>query len=138
MWRHSWVEDLAESGYYCVNVGKMHTFPYDTPLGFHERYVVENKDRYMEGRWYFDEWDKALAAHGLKKQQRVEYRKRDDYKERLGAFEWELPEHLHSDVFVGNMAKWWVDTYPVTQPLFLQVGFPGPDGAPCATPLNPD
>ncbi len=125
-WAHTWVEQLAGAGYRCVNIGKMHTIPYNAPAGFHERYVVENKDRYMEGRWYFDEWDKALAAHGLKKQQRVEYRKRDDYKERLGAFEWELPEHLHSDVFVGNMAKWWVDTYPVTEPLFLQVGFPGP------------
>ena len=40
-WRHSWVEDLAESGYHCVNVGKMHTWPMTTPLGFHERYVVE-------------------------------------------------------------------------------------------------
>ncbi len=125
-WGRTWVEQLRDAGYRCVNVGKMHTIPYNAGAGFHERYVVENKDRYMEGRWYFDEWDKALAAHGLKKQQRVLYRKRDDYKERLGAFEWELPEHLHSDVFVGNMAKWWVETYPVTQPLFLQVGFPGP------------
>jgi arylsulfatase len=24
------------------------------------------------------------------------------------------------------MARWWVSTYPPTQPLFLQVGFPGP------------
>ncbi len=125
-WSRTWVEQLRDAGYRCVNVGKMHTIPYNADAGFHERYVVENKDRYMEGRWYFDEWDKALAAHGLKKQQRVLYRKRDDYKERLGAFEWELPEHLHSDVFVGNMAKWWVETYPQTQPLFLQVGFPGP------------
>lgn len=125
-WQHTWVEQLAEAGYRCVNVGKMHTIPYNAPAGFHERYVVENKDRYMEGRWYFDEWDKALAAHGLKKQQRVLYRQREDYKERLGAFLWELPEHLHSDVFVGNMAQWWVETYPQTQPLFLQIGFPGP------------
>ncbi len=35
-------------------------------------------------------------------------------------------EHLHSDIFVGNMAKWWVETYPQTEPLFLQIGFPGP------------
>lgn len=125
-WRRTWVEQLSAAGYRCVNIGKMHTIPYDAEAGFHERYVVENKDRYMEGRWYFDEWDKALAAHGLKKQQRELYRQRPDYQERLGAFEWELPEHLHSDVFVGNMAKWWVETYPVTQPLFLQVGFPGP------------
>jgi len=125
-WQRTWVETLAASGYRCVNLGKMHTIPYNAPAGFHERYVVENKDRYMEGRWYFDEWDKALAAHGLVKQQREQYRKRDDYRDRLGAFDWELPEHLHSDVFVGNMARWWVDTYPKTEPLFIQVGFPGP------------
>jgi len=54
LWRHSWIENLADAGYYCVNIGKMHTFPYETPLGFHERFVVENKDRYLEGRYYFD------------------------------------------------------------------------------------
>ena len=74
-WQRTWVEKLAASGYRCVNMGKMHTIPYNAPAGFHERYVVENKDRYMEGRWYFDEWDKALAAHGLVKQQRERYRK---------------------------------------------------------------
>ena len=66
-WTRSWVELLAGSGYHCVNVGKMHTSPFETGLGFHERYVVENKDRFLEGRYYFDEWDKALAARGLVK-----------------------------------------------------------------------
>jgi arylsulfatase A-like enzyme len=126
-WRHSWVERLAEAGYHCVNVGKMHTFPYETPLGFHERYVVENKDRYLEGRYYFDEWDKGLRARGLVKQQRELYRKHADYGERLGAFEWELPEETHSDFFVGDMARWWVETKPQPEgPLFMQIGFPGP------------
>lgn len=126
LWRRSWVEQLAESGYHCVNIGKMHTFPYETPLGFHERYVVENKDRYLEGRYYFDEWDKALRARGHIKQQRESYRQRSGYRERMGAFEWELPEDLHSDMFVGNFARWWLKAYPKTQPLFLQIGFPGP------------
>ena len=126
-WTHSWVEQLAEAGYHCVNVGKMHTKPLNTPLGFHERYPVENKDRFWGGeRWFFDEWDKALAAQGLVKQQRVLYRQRPDYRERLGAFEWDLPEQMHSDFFVGNMATWWLDTYPQTEPLFLEIGFPGP------------
>ncbi len=126
-WRHSWVELLAGSGYYCVNVGKMHTFPYETPLGFHERYVVENKDRYLEARYYFDEWDKGLRARGLVKQQRELYRQRPDYGERLGAFEWELPEETHSDFFVGDMATWWIETKPQPEGrLFLQIGFPGP------------
>lgn len=126
LWRHSWIEDLAAAGYRCVNVGKMHTYPYHTPLGFHERYVVENKDRYLEERWYFDEWDKALKVRGLVKQQRELYRQRPNYRQELGAFFWELPEDLHSDNFVGETARWWIRSYPVTQPLFLQIGFPGP------------
>jgi len=126
-WTRSWVEQLAQVGYTCVNVGKMHTWPYDTPLGFHERYVVENKDRFLENRYYFDEWDKALAAQGMVKQQRSQYRRRADYNERLGAFEWEMPAHTHSDNFVGNFAAWWLRSKPQpTGPLFLQIGFPGP------------
>ncbi len=127
LWQHSWVEDMAASGYTCINIGKMHTYPYDVPLGFHERYVVENKDRFLEERYYFDEWDKALHARGLTKQQRVLYRQRPDYRECLGAFEWELPEDMHSDMFVGNLATWWLDSKPAPQsPLFLEIGFPGP------------
>ncbi len=126
LWRHSWVERMADAGYHCVNIGKMHSFPYETPLGFHERYVVENKDRYLEGRYYFDEWDKALRARGEVKQQRELYRKWPGYRESLGAFDWKLPADLHPDFFVGDMARWWLESYPQTQPLFLQVGFPGP------------
>ncbi len=125
-WKRSWIESLNDSGYHCTNIGKMHSWPFETPLGFDERYVVENKDRYLEGRYYFDEWDKALRFRGFVKQQREQYRQLDDYPERLGAFEWELPEDTHPDVFVGDMATWWLDSHPQTEPLFLQVGFPGP------------
>ena len=125
-WRRSWIELLNASGYHCTNVGKMHTWPFETDLGFDERYVVENKDRYLEGRYYFDEWDKALRFRGLIKQQRGLYRKWPDYRERLGAFEWKLPEDAHPDVFVGDMAVDWINAYPKTEPLFLQIGFPGP------------
>lgn len=125
-WRHSWVEDLADAGYHCVNVGKMHTFPYTTPLGFHQRYVVENKDRHLEGRYFFDEWDKALKAEGIDKPGRLQYRNLPDYRQRLGAFEWPIAERLHPDVFVGRTARWWLRSYPPTKPLFLQIGFPGP------------
>ena len=126
LWRHSWVEDLAESGYHCVNIGKMHSKPFETPLGFHERFVVENKDRYLQGREYMDQWDKALESRGLVKQQRVLYRKREDYKERMGAFSWDLPPETQSDNFVGGLTCSWLRNRPVKQPLFLQIGFPGP------------
>jgi arylsulfatase len=126
VWRHSWIEQLSASGYHCVNVGKMHTYPYETHLGFDERFVVENKDRYLEGRYFFDRWDMALQAQGIIKQQRELYRKLDDYQESLGAFEWKLPPNTHSDVFVGELAQWWIGNKPQTAPLFLQIGFPGP------------
>lgn len=125
-WSRTWVGQLADAGYHTVNIGKMHTIPYDAPCGFHERFIVENKDRFYKGRWHLDEWDKALAANGLKKQNRDLYRKRADYGDRMGAFPWELPARLHSDHFVGGMARWWLDTKPVDDPLFLVVGFPGP------------
>ncbi|OYP33802.1 sulfatase [Rhodopirellula sp. MGV] len=125
-WRRSWIEQLNDAGYYCVNIGKMHTWPYLTELGFHERFVVENKDRFLEGRYFFDEWDKALRYRGLVKQQREQYRQLDDYDQRLGAFEWKLPEDTHPDFFVGDMAKWWLESTPKKDPLFLQIGFPGP------------
>ena len=125
-WRRSWIEDMAAQGYRTVNIGKMHTWPMNTPCGFDERYNVENKDRFLEARYYFDEWDRALAANGLVKQRRDEYRLRDDYRESLGAFLWELPEQLQSDMFVGNMATWWLNSYPKPEQLFYQIGFPGP------------
>jgi arylsulfatase A-like enzyme len=88
--------------------------------------LVENKDRYFEHRWFMDDWDKALAAHGLVKQQRTQYRERADYREALGAFTWDLQPHLQSDNYVGEMAKFWLRTKPIEKPLFLQIGFPGP------------
>lgn len=125
-WKRGWIENLRSSGYQTCNVGKMHTWPMQTEMGFDQRYVVENKDRYLEGRYFYDEWDKALRARGLVKQQRELYRQLEDYKDRLGAFEWNLDEDMHPDVFVGNLASWWIRQFPVTKPLFLQIGFPGP------------
>ena len=125
-WRRSWVELLNDAGYHCTNVGKMHTWPFNSSVGFDERYVVENKDRYLEGRYYFDEWDKALRFRGLIKQQRELYRKLENYRDAIGAFDWELPEDAHPDMFVGDLATWWIESFPKTEPLFLQIGFPGP------------
>ena len=125
-WKRGWIKSLSDAGYNTINVGKMHTWPMHTEMGFKQRYVVENKDRYLEGRYFYDEWDKALRARGLVKQQRELYRKLENYRESLGAFEWKLDEDMHPDFFVGNLASWWIRNYPVTEPLFLQIGFPGP------------
>lgn len=127
VWRHSWVERLNEAGYRCVNVGKMHTFPYDASVGFHERHVVENKDRgHPKLPYLMDDWDKAIWTRHEVKPDRMTLRDRPDYHERLGAFEWDLPDDLHADNFVGRLAQRWLETYNGAEPFFLQVGFPGP------------
>jgi len=128
-WRHTWVESLARAGYLCVNVGKMHTQPMDSPAGFHDRTVVENKDRSMakRGRDFVDAWDDALAAAGQAKPGLPSYRLLADYRERMGAYEWPLDEALHADAFVGRRAREKVREHARDpRPLFLQVGFPGP------------
>lgn len=144
-WSFSWVELLAEAGYRCVNVGKMHTNPFEKSFGFHERHVVENKDRAHPGLPFFlDQWDKALWTRGVEKPTRVTYRRRADYTERLGAFEWEPPEDLHPDAFVGSLARMWLDQYTGQarytgeEPFFLQVGFPGPHPPYDPTPRHLD
>ena len=126
-WTWSWVTLLARAGYRCANIGKMHTFPFEESFGFHERHVTENKDRaHPLLPSYLDNWDKALWAHGHEKPGRLTYRSREDYAERLGTFDWELPEKLHPDNFVGDFARHWIETYKRNEPFFLQIGFPGP------------
>lgn len=126
-WAFSWVQQLAESGYRCVNIGKMHTSPFEDSFGFHERHVVENKDRATARLPFFlDHWDKAIWTRGFEKPSRVTYRRREDYRSSLGAFVWELPDELHSDNFVPEFAQMWLDSYTGNEPFFLQVGIPGP------------
>ena len=126
-WHYCWVKELAESGYHTVNVGKMHTMPVEGSFGFHERHVVENKDRdHPHLPFYLDNWDKAYFQRGLEKPSRVTQRRRSDYGDLLGAWIWEHDEMLHPDVFVGQMACWWLDRYTGNEPFFLQVGLPGP------------
>ncbi len=126
-WTHTWVRQLAEAGYHTVNVGKMHTSPFEAPFGFHERHVVENKDRANPTLPYFmDNWDKAIWSAGYEKPSRVTHRRRNDYGDRMGAFTWDLPAALHSDNFVPALACQWLDTWRGDEPFFLQIGIPGP------------
>lgn len=126
-WTYCWVSELSKIGYRCVNVGKMHTMPIEGDFGFHERHVVENKDRdHPSLPFYLDNWDKAIHTRGAYKPSRVTYARRPDYDDALGAFVWEQDKDLHPDVFVGETACWWLERYPGNEPFFLQVGLPGP------------
>jgi arylsulfatase A-like enzyme len=130
-WNTSWVETLNTGGYHTVNIGKMHTMPMDVPCGFDQRFVVENKDRPLRldrphGNFY-DEWDKFLNNSGVRKPSRFTYRDEyDNFDSAIGSFEWPLEEKYHPDIFVGNMAKWFIEQREADSPFFLQIGFPGP------------
>ena len=131
-WEPTWVAQLAGHGYHCVNIGKMHINPYDAPGGFHQRFMVENKDRplFLEerDRAIYDEWDKALHARKLVKPSRYNRHAADPegYKRALGAFAWHLDADMHPDNFIGDTACWWIRDRKNKDPLFLQIGFPGP------------
>lgn len=129
-WSPNWVETLANEGYQCVNIGKMHTIPLDAPGGFHERYPVENKDRGRllddPDKAYLDEWDRFLLNNDQEKPCREKYSELDGFEDALGAFEWPLEERYHSDFFVGDLTRRWLENREATCPLFLEIGFPGP------------
>ncbi len=130
LWRHTWLEHFQAAGYHTVNIGKMHTEPMNTPAGFHERYNVENKERVRPvpgvNRDYLDEWDRAMGLRGHTRPDRHYYTTLPEFETALGAFDWPLPPELHPDVFVGDLGLWWLRRIPQRQPLFLQIGFPGP------------
>ncbi len=138
-WEPAWVKDLADSGYHCVNMGKMHINPYDRLAGFHQRYPIENKDRPLfldeHKRAWHDEWDKALHARKLIKPSRYNRLQKDPegFLRAQGCFPWDLEEDMHPDIFLGDMALWWLKERQSTAPLFLQIGFPGPH-----PPYDPD
>lgn len=127
----SWMQEFQSAGYHTVNIGKMHTVPFDISCGYDERFVVENKDRPLKLNQphggFYDEWDKFLNNNGIRKPSRETYKNEyPDYETALGAYEWPLEESAHPDIFVGNMARWFVEQRQSDSPLFLEVGFPGP------------
>jgi len=127
-WAHhrNWVQDLADHGYWCVNIGKMHFSPRDVPGGFHERVIVENPTNMTHLRGGADDdWGRFLQYHG---QERPNERNQTD-PGWLGKYQgvpWHLEERFHSDVFIGDSAVAWIRNYQGDRPLFLQVGFTGP------------
>lgn len=126
-WAYSWVSLVAERGYRTVSIGKMHTVPFEGAFGYHQRHAVENKDRDTGTTSFFiDAHDKAFFARGLQKPSRMGQSVKPGFENKLAASTWQPPEDLHPDIFVGNLAAWWIDRYPGQELFFLQVGFPGP------------
>jgi arylsulfatase len=122
----NWVQDLADNGYWCVNIGKMHFSPRDIPGGFHERVIVENPTNMTHAQGGADDdWGNYLRFHGQTRPNKRNSTDLDWLKKHQGV-PWHLEERFHSDVFIGDSAVTWIDTYQGNKPLFLMVGFTGP------------
>ncbi len=122
----NWVQDLNESGYHCVNIGKMHFTPRDVAGGFHERVIVENPtNKTLDSGGADDDWGRFMRIHGV--QRPNDRNKTDpDWLKKYQGVPWHLDEKFHSDVFIGDSALAWIRDYSGKQPFFLQVGFTGP------------
>ena len=123
-WAHqrNWVHDLADAGYMCVNMGKMHFSPRDVPGGFHERVIVENPTNrdHASGR-PDDDWGRFLRQHGL---ERPNDRQNTDpnWLKKYQGVPWHYEEQFHSDVFIGQAAVSWIEGYKGHVPFFLASG----------------
>ena len=96
------MQDLADHGYWCVNIGKMHFSPRDVPGGFHERVIVENPTNMTQAMGGADDdWGRYLSFHG---QTRPNGRNSTDpeWLSKHQGVPWHLEERFHSDVFIGS------------------------------------
>lgn len=127
-WAHhrSWVNDLQDAGYHTVNIGKMHIMPFFEKQAFSERIVVENPTtNFAATDGPDDAWGQHLTQHSA---ERPFDRHRTDpawYRKHQGVA-WEMDEHLHPDVFVGDQTLAFIERFDCEKPLFLQIGFTGP------------
>lgn len=122
----NWVQDLADGGYFCANIGKMHFTPRDVPGGFHERVIVENPTNTTHDNGNADDdWGRFLSLNG---QVRPNHRQNTDpdWISKYQGVPWHLEERYHSDVFIGDSAVSWIRDHHGTKPVFLQVGLTGP------------
>ena len=122
----NWVQNLADAGYYCVNIGKMHMTPRDIPGGFHERVIVENPtNKALQTGGADDDWGRYMTFHGITRPN--DRNKADpEWLNKCQGVVWHEHERFHSDVFIGNSALNWIRNHRGDKPLFLQIGFTGP------------
>jgi arylsulfatase len=122
----NWVQDLADNGYFCANIGKMHFTPRDIAGGFHERVIVENPTNTTHDNGNADDdWGRFLRLNG---QVRPNHRQDTDpeWMSKYQGVPWHLEEKYHSDVFIGDSAVSWIRDHQGVGPVFLQVGLTGP------------
>ncbi|MFI4911641.1 MAG: sulfatase [Sedimentisphaeraceae bacterium JB056] len=117
----TWLDDIREAGYYLTAVGKNHHMPFDAPMAYHERLIVENFPLY-------ESWDDFSNYLEENNQPRPLKMLTEDGKwmEKCGSDVYPLEEKYYADNYVGTKAVEWINKYEKDEPFFLHIGFQGP------------
>jgi len=126
----NWSHRLAEAGYYCTSIGKMHCGEKGGVHGFHEKIAEQGNKcspwfKNHEGKREKSLWCKELEAAGFEPPLNL-HNEMPDFYERLGAVVWSLPDEWHPDTWVAGKTVDWLERAQLEKPLFLHVGFLGP------------
>ncbi|MEZ4582573.1 MAG: hypothetical protein R3A10_13210 [Caldilineaceae bacterium] len=130
---------MAAAGYTCINIGKMHTYPYHTPLGFPNATWSKTRTIFWRALLLRRSGTRRSTLLGLVKQQRELYRQLPDYADRLGAFSRTARGHALGHVRGQPGPLVVADQAHARRPtLFMQIDFPGrirPDPAGVRRPI---
>lgn len=113
-----WPEIAGREGYRTAAIGKMHFTPWDTPGGFQERVICEDKRHF----YLPDDHYALLKERGLDRPSPTDF---PEYYETLGAPYYIYEKALHPDVFVGERAAEWLEANG-DEPFAVWVSFPSP------------
>ncbi len=117
----SWLDDFKKSGYYLAAIGKNHHMPFDAPMAFDERMIIENFPLDEP----FDDFSNYLKANNQPHPLKL-LTADGKWMEKCGSDVYPLDEKYYVDTFVGDYAVNWIDKFDKTEPFFLHIGFQGP------------
>ena len=117
----TWLEDFKANGYYAAAVGKNHHMPYNAPMAYDERLIVENFPLYEP----WDDFSNYLEENNQPRPLEL-LTKDGKWMDKCGADVYPLDEKYYVDNYVGENAVKWINKYDKKQPFFLHIGFQGP------------
>jgi arylsulfatase A-like enzyme len=117
----TWLDDLKSGGYYLAAIGKNHHMPFDAPMAYDERLIVENFPLYEP----WDDFSNFLEENDQPRPLEL-LTKDGKWMEKCGADVYPLEEKYYADNYVGEHALDWINKYEKDEPFFLHIGFQGP------------
>jgi choline-sulfatase len=111
---------LADAGYHCVGIGKMHYHPQRNAHGFHRTLLDESgREQSIDFRSDYRSWFYSLEPNANPDLTGIGW---NDYRAKTYA----LSEEMHPTHWTGQTAVNFLKSYSGAQPFFLKVSFARP------------